>query len=181
MPPLPAIMYNSELTVPADVHLLCRSVCFLQTPDNNNVLYLTEKVTQMVGCLAWFLAVRAPYLVLSLLLILVCDPVLPVIAVRHFVWAHKLDMAKVFSSLGDDARHLSWHKQIHLKKAQKTKQLVMSNQIWNSSFENMDEVNKKMSTVIISHCLCQVNNTSYISFATRLRQFPIKPKSYILS
>lgn len=119
MPPLPAIMYNSELTVPANLHLLCRSVCFLRTPDNNDVLYVTEKVTQMVSCSACLLAVRAPCLVLSLFLVLIRGPPLPVVAVRHLVWAHKLDTAKVFSSLGDDARHLGWHKQVHLKEAKK--------------------------------------------------------------
>lgn len=85
MPPLPAIMYNSELTVPANVHLLCRSVCFLQTPDNNDVLYVTEKATQMVGCSACLLAARAPCLVLSLFLVLIRGPPLPVVAVRHLV------------------------------------------------------------------------------------------------
>lgn len=66
-------------------------------------------------------AVRATYLVLSLLLVLIRDPPLPVVAVRHFVRAHKLDAAKVFSSLGDDARHLGGHKQVHLKEANKKK------------------------------------------------------------
>lgn len=124
MPLLPAIIHNSEVTVPANVHLLCRSVCFQRTPDNTDVLYVTEKVTQTVGCSACSLAARAPYLVLSLFFVLIRDPPLPVVAVRHFVRAHKLDTAKVFRSLGDDARHLGWHKQVHLKEGGKKKEEI---------------------------------------------------------
>lgn len=59
-------------------------------------------------------AAGAAYLVLPLLFILIDVPPLSVVAVRHFVRADKLDTAKVFSSLGDDARHLSRYQQVHL-------------------------------------------------------------------
>lgn len=66
-----------------------------------------------------WLALRPPYLVLSLFHILIRGPPLPVVTVRHFVWANKLDAAKIFSPLGDDARHFGRHKQVHLKEARK--------------------------------------------------------------
>lgn len=60
-------------------------------------------------------AVKSPYLVLPLFLILIYIPPLSIITVRHFVWADKLDMAKVFSALGDDTCDLGRNKQVHLK------------------------------------------------------------------
>lgn len=87
-------------------------------------LTTTMRFTRLKRWHRWLAAraVRATYLVLSLFLVLVRDPPLPVVAVRHFVRAHKLDTAKVFSSLGDDARHLGGHKQVHLKEADKKKE-----------------------------------------------------------
>lgn len=187
MPRLPATMYNSELAVPANVHLLCCSVCFLRTPDNNNVLYVTEKVTQRAGCSVCFLTVRAPYLVLSLFLVLICDPPLPVVAVRHFVWAHKLDTAKVFSPLGDDASHLGWHKQVHLKEAKKKRTKTffttadLKFQLWKHGWGGGNHV--CCIYLIIPYWTIYVKWIIhlYISTATWLRQFLIKLKSYIPS
>lgn len=62
------------------------------------------------------------HLVLPLFRILIYIPPLSIITVSNFVWANKLDMAKVFSSLGDDSCNLGWHKQVHLRDTKERKQ-----------------------------------------------------------
>lgn len=70
---------------------------------------------------------RAPYLVLSLFLILVYVPPLSIITVSHFVWANKLDTAKVFGSLGNDTCYLGGHKKVHLQQAENTEKKTERN------------------------------------------------------
>ena len=62
------------------------------------------------------------HLVLSLLFILIYEPPFSVVAVRHFVGANKLDMAKVFSSLGDDAGDLGGNEHVHLIERERERQ-----------------------------------------------------------
>lgn len=80
--------------------------------DSVNALYLdTEASWRAVKYSLTALCnnVNATYLVFALLLILIDFPSLSVIAVGHFVWADKLNVAKVFSPLGDDSCNLGGH------------------------------------------------------------------------
>lgn len=174
MSPLPAIMFNSDLTVPqtciydAAVFVFCEGL-------RTTMCYVTEKVTPIVGCSPCLPAVRAPYLVLSLFLVLIRDPSLPIVTVRHFVWAHKLDTAKVFGSLGDDARHLGWHKQVHLKEARKKKAVFhdwadLKFQLWKHEWG--EKIHVCCIYLIIPHQIIYVKWIIHLY----IRQFLIKLK-----
>lgn len=96
--------------------------------------------------------VWSAYLVLPLLLILIDGPPLSVVAVRHFVRADKLDAAKVFGSLGDDARHLGRYQQVHLSWRDTGREVW-----WDQRMENvyfLDFFNKKKEHRNVPVVLC---------------------------
>jgi len=53
-----------------------------------------------------------------LFFVLVYDPVLPIITVSKLVGPHKLDMTKIFSSLGNYASDFCRDKQVNLNKTE---------------------------------------------------------------